>query len=81
MSQQVLSDLADYKRAHISDIEQGKRTASLELIKRIGIAVNERYERILAVKIVDALTPSEEEALWQFLDERRGKTEMNKKLE
>ncbi len=71
MSQQVLSDLSDYKRAHISDIEQGKRTASLELVKRIGIAVDEPYEKILAVKIIDTLTPSEEEALWFLLYERR----------
>ncbi len=42
-----------------------------DLIMRISIALNEPYERLLAVKIVDALTPEQENALYELLEYRR----------
>lgn len=71
MSQQVLSDLVDYKRTNISAIENGKQKPSNDLLIRISEVLGESYEMLVAVKIVDGLSEGEEEALWRMLCERR----------
>lgn len=71
ISQQVLSDLVDYKRTNISAIENGKQKPSNDLLIRISEVLGESYEMLVAVKIVDGLSEGEEEALWRVLRERR----------
>lgn len=70
VSQQVLSDLVDYKRTNMSAIENGKQKPSNDLLLRIAEVLGESYEMLVAVKIVDGLNEGEEEALWRLLCER-----------
>ncbi len=71
VAQQTLADIIKSDRSNISAIEAGRRRVSDDLIMRISIALNEPYERLLAVKIVDALTPEQENALYELLEYRR----------
>ncbi len=71
VAQQTLADIIKSDRSNISAIEAGRRRVSDDLIMRISIALNEPYERLLAVKIVDALTPEQEIALYDLLECRR----------
>ncbi len=78
ISQDRLAKLVDYKRTNLSMIENGDRSASNELIKRLSLALGVSYEKLHALKMIDKMSKTELDALYEEIKKQKRLTSRNK---